>query len=170
VRAAVVRIFTFGGVEVHRGAGPTPAASPSLPGQHPTSLTAASAQAGFRVRVPAALGTPDQITISDANVVSLRYQRPTGPVQIDEFAGDSRMVFEKFTAMGSAQRVSVNGTDAYWFDDPTVSIYLGPDGVADPGTARALDGSLLWISDGVTFRLDGIRPSAAAVAVASSMS
>jgi hypothetical protein len=170
VRAAVVRVFTFGGVEVHRGAGPTPAASPSLPGQHPTTLAAASAQAGFRVRVPAALGTPDQITISDANVVSLRYQRPTGPVQIDEFAGDSRMMFEKFIAMGSAQRVLVNGTDAYWFDDPTVSIYVGPDGAADPDTTRALDGSLLWISDGVTFRLDGIRPSATAIAVASSMS
>jgi hypothetical protein len=102
--------------------------------------------------------------------VSLIYQRPAGPVQIDEFAGDSRMMFEKFTAMGSAQRVSVNGTDAYWFDDPTVSIYLGPDGTADPDTTRVLDGSLLWISDGVTFRLDGVRPSAAAVAVASSMS
>jgi len=169
VRAAVVRILTFGGVEVRSGAGPTPAASPMLPGEHPTTLAAASAQAGFRVRVPAALGTPDQITISDANVVSLRYERPTGLVQIDEFAADSRVMFEKFAVMGSAQRVSVNGTDAYWFEDPTVSIYVGPDGAADPATTRALNGSLLWISDGVTFRLDGIRPSAAAVAVASNM-
>ena len=168
VRAAIVHVFRFGGVEVHQGARPSPAASPSLPGQHPTSLQAASAQAGFTVRVPAALGPPDQITVSDANVVSLFYQRPSGRVQIDEFAGNSEPMFEKYTAMGSAERVTVNGHDAYWFDDPATSIFIGPDG-ADQGSARALEGSLLWIDDGITFRLDGIRPQTAAIAVANSM-
>jgi hypothetical protein len=168
VRAAIAHVFRIGGIEVHSGAGPAPAASPSLPGQHPTSLAAASDQAGFTVRAPQALGAPDQVTVSTAGVVSLRYRTPGGPVQIDEFAEDISPMFEKYTAMGAAQKVRVNRHDGYWFNDPTVTIYLGPDG-ADPSTARQTNGTLIWVADGVTYRLDGIRPLSAALEVAATM-
>jgi hypothetical protein len=169
VRAAIVHVFRFGGVEVRPGPGPAPATSPSLPGEHRTTLQAASAEAGFTVRAPSALGPPDRITVSDAHVVSLYYQAGGRPIRIDEFAQDLSMMFEKYTATGTATHVTVGGRDGYWFDDPTITLYLGPDG-ADPGSARRTDGTLLWVDGGVTYRMDGLRPLSAALAVASSIS
>ena len=168
VRAAIVHVFRFGGVEVRPGPGPTPAPSPSLPGPHPTTLAAASQQAGFTVRAPEALGTPDVITVTDGRVVSLQYHQPGGTVQLDEFTDDIGVMFEKYTATGLAKPVKVNGRAGYWFDNPTVTIYLGPDG-AVAESARQTNGTLLWVDGGVTYRLDGVRPLDAALAVAATM-
>jgi hypothetical protein len=170
VRAAITHVFRFGGVEVRPGPGPTPLASPTLPGEHATDLDSAGREVGFRVRTPARLPPPDAVTVSDKRVVSLYYSRPSGPVRIDEFSGDvDHVMWDKYVAVGMAQRVTVAGHDALWFEDPSVLQYVLPDGEPDPGSARRTHGALVWSDGGVTYRIDGIRPLADAIAVAASM-
>jgi hypothetical protein len=170
VRAAIVHVFRFGGVEVRQERGPAPASSPTLPGEHPSDLAAAGREVGFTVRAPAALGAPDSVTVADGRVVSLHYARPDGPARIDEFAGNLGVMWEKFAAGGTAQRVNANGHEALWFEGPITLVYVGPDGAALPASARSTNGTLTWTDGPLTFRLDGIRPLDAALAVARGMS
>jgi hypothetical protein len=168
VRATIVHVFSFGGTEVRNAPGPPPASSPALPGTHAADLTAAQREVGFAVRVPRALGSP-AITVSDGRVVSLLYALPSGPVQIDEFAGNLGPMWDKYVAGGVAQRVDVDGHEGAWFDKPTTLVYVLPDGNEYPGSARRTNGTLIWTASGVTYRLDGVRPLDAALAVARGM-
>jgi hypothetical protein len=169
VRGAITHVFGFGGTEVRREPGPPPASNPVLPGTHAADLAAAEREVGFAVRVPRALGEPASITVSDRRVVSLHYALSSGPVQIDEFPGNLGVLWEKYIAGGVAQRTDVNGHDAVWFDKPTTLVYVLPDGSDDSGSARQTDGTLIWTDGAITYRLDGVRPLAAALAVASGM-
>jgi hypothetical protein len=169
VRATITHVFGFGGTEVRREPGPPPASSPALPGTHPADLASAEREVGFAVRVPHTLGMPASITVSDHRVVSLRYSLPTGEVRIDEFAGNLGVFWEKYIAGGVAQRVDVNGHEAVWFDKPITLVYVLPDGSEDSGSARRTNGTLIWAEGNVTYRLDGVRPLAAALAVARGM-
>jgi hypothetical protein len=169
VRAAITSVFGFGGVEVREGTGPSPASSPVLPGEHRIDVAAAQREVGFRIRIPSALGPPDWVTVADGRVVSLHYERSAGPVQIDQFEGNLGVMWEKF-AMGLALRTTVDGHDALWFEDPVTLVYVDASGRERTESARVTNGSLVWIEDGQTFRLDGIRPLNAALAVAHSMS
>ena len=169
VRATIIHVFSFGGTEVRNAPGPAPASSPALPGTHPADLAAAEREVGFAVRVPPALGSPVAITVSDGRVVSLRYAQPSGPVQIDEFAGNLGPLWDKYVAGGVAQRVDVNGHDGVWFDKPTTLVYVWPDGSEDSASARRTNGTLIWTDGNISYRLDGVRPLNAALAVARAM-
>jgi hypothetical protein len=168
VRAAIVHVLRFGGVEVRATPGPTPASSPALPGDHPTDLAAAGREVGFTVRVPAGLGRPDSVTVADHRVVSLHYAVPGGPARVDEFAGNLGVMWEKYAA-GAAQRVTVGGHDGLWFDGQVTVVYVDSTGAEVPGSARSTDGTLIWTDGPLTFRLDGVRPLAAALGVATGM-
>lgn len=169
VRAAIVHAFRFGGVEVRQETGPSPNASPTLPGEHATDLAGASAEVGFPIRVPAALGPPDSVTVAERRVVSVRWQRPTGPVQLDVFAGNLGVYWEKYVAGGVGQPVTVNGYSGLWFEEPVTIVYVDAHDNELPGSARQSDGTLLWYDGTQTYRLDGIRPRAAALAVAATL-
>ena len=169
VRAAIVHAFRFGGVEVRQERGPTPHSSPALPGEHAAELAAASAEVGFPVRVPAALGAPDSVTVADHRVVSVRWLRPTGPVQLDVFAGDLGVYWEKYLDGGAGQPLLVQGHGALWFEEPVTIVYVDATGAELPGSARRTDGTLLWYDGTLTYRLDGIRPRDAALAVAETL-
>jgi hypothetical protein len=91
-------------------------------------------------------------------------------VRIDEFDGDLGFMWEKYVDMGSAQRTSVNGQEALWFDGPVTLVYVDADNVEHTESARQTNGTLIWTDGGVTIRLDGIRPLDAALAIARSMS
>jgi hypothetical protein len=169
VRAAISDVFGFGGVAVRPEPGPAPAVSPILPGEHPTDVAAAGAEVGFTVRVPAVLGTPDSVTVADGRVVSLHYTTPGGPVQIDEFAGNLGVMWDKYASAGMARRVTVGGHDGLWFEQPVTLVYVGRDGYEDLASARKTDGTLVWIDGDLTFRIDGVRPLDAALDAARSM-
>jgi hypothetical protein len=169
VRAAISHVLRFGGVEVRHGQGPTPARTPVLPGQHPADLAAAQQQVGFVVRVPSALGTPTSVIVSDGRVVSLRYARPAGPAQIDEFPGDLGPMWDKYMMSGTAQRIDVNGHDGLWFEQPVTLVYVLPDGSEYRASARQTNGTLVWTDGEITYRLDGIRPLSAALDIARGM-
>src|SRR5436190_17534403 len=89
-RAVIIHVFRFAGVELRQG--PGPANSPTrtaLPGERQTSLEQARHRVSFPVLVPAALGRPGEVAVSDGGrLVSLIYPRtPHGLVRIDEVAG-----------------------------------------------------------------------------------
>lgn len=169
VRATIVRVFHFGGVEVRPQSGPTPVASPTLPHQLATDLAAAQREVGFAVRVPSAFGPPEVVTVADGRVVTLEYTRPGGTVRIDEFAGNLGVMWDKYAAGKLAQRVTVNGHDALWFDGPVTLVYVGPNGSEESGSARRTNATLIWTDGPLTCRLDGVRPLASAIAIAESM-
>jgi hypothetical protein len=166
VRAAIVQLFGFGGVEVLVGSGPSPAPSPLLPGEHRTDIDGAQREVGFRVRLPSTLGAPEWVTVADGRVVSLFYQG--GAVRIDEFAGDLGVMWDKYVQM-AAQRTAVDGSEALWFDEPITLVYVDSSGVERSESARLTSSTLVWTDGGLTIRLDGIRPMDAALAVARSM-
>ncbi len=165
VRAAIKAVFGVAGVEVRPGAGPTPAPSPVLPGEHRTDLPGAGREAGFTVRVPAGLGPPDEVTVADRRVVSLVYRR--AGIRLEEFVGTLDLNYEKYLGAGMAEQVAVGGRPGLWFAEPVTLVYVDRDGVAHPESARRTAGhTLTWTDGDVTLRLEGVRDRAAAVALA----
>jgi hypothetical protein len=164
VRAGLLDIFGFGGIEVHTGPGPTPATSPRLPGEHATDLATAQAVVGFRIQVPSLLGEPEAVTVADGRVVSLHY----GPIRIDQFTGSPNGMWEKYAEF-AVRHAMVDDHEALWFDGPVTLVYVDIHGFEHTSEARRTDGSLIWMDGDVTFRLEGVRPLEAALTIARSM-
>jgi hypothetical protein len=169
VRAAFIELFGFGGVELHPAPGPSPAAIPVLPGEHRTDIDSAQREVGFRVRIPSLLGEPEMVTVADGRVVSLHYTLPTGAVRIDQFSARFGLMWTKY-ADQAAQRTAVGAFEALWFEGPVTLIYRDARGIEQTESARQTTGTLLWRDGELTFRIDGVRPLDAALAVARSMS
>src|SRR5215472_4329225 len=96
-RAVISHVFRFAGVELRQGPGPIPSprSSAPLPGERRMSLEQARRQVSFPILVPAALGRPGDVVVSDSGrVVSLIYRRTRyGLVRMDEFAGHLDQVY-----------------------------------------------------------------------------
>lgn len=171
-RAAVADVFRFAGVDVHWGSNaddaPVVPKSP-LPGAEPIDLTAARAQAEFEIGVPARLGHPDRVVVADgARVVSLLYDRNGAPIRLDEFDGRLEPIFFKtVNAMAVPSRLE-NGP-AWWLPGPHTVRYVDRDGVVRDETARLAASTLIWESDGVSFRLEGNISRAEAIRIADSL-
>src|SRR5215469_5990620 len=132
-RAAIAHVFRFAGVEIRQEPGPArhPGSRASLPGQRGMSLERARRQVSFPILVPAALGRPGEILVSDrGRVVSLIYRRtPYGLVRLDEFAGHlDQFVFEKFVYLGGVTEVRVNGAKGLWIRGPQELVYITRNG------------------------------------------
>jgi len=173
-RAAISHVFRFGGVELRQGPGPErPATSSvSLPGEQRMSLAQARRQAPFPILVPAALGPPGQVVVSDGGrVVSLIYPRtPYGQVRMDEFAGRvDQIYFEKIVYMGNVTKVEVNGGKALWIKGPHELVYIRRDGTTAAVPPRLTTGNtLLWGTGQAALRLEGDFGEKAALTIARS--
>jgi len=173
-RAAIAHVFRFAGVELRQGPGPArpPGSSASLPGQRRMSLERARHQAAFPILVPAALGRPGEVVVSDSGrVVSLIYRRtPYGLVRMDEFAGHlDQPMFEKFVHLSNVTEVQVNGTRGLWIKGPQELVYITRDGTPAVASARLTTGNtLIWGTRQVALRLEGNLGRTAALAVAGS--
>ena len=176
-RAVIGHVFRFAGVEFrqgHQGSGPvrSPGSTPSLPGERQTALEQARRQAAFPILVPAALGPPGEVTVSDGGrAVSLIYHRaPYGLVRIDEFAGYlDQVVFEKIVQFGDVTEVTVNGARGLWIKGPHDLIYVTRDGTPAVATTRLTTGNtLIWSTGRVALRLEGNFGQTAALAIADS--
>src|SRR5262245_21341111 len=66
-RAVISHVFRFAGVELRQEPGPVPSprSSAALPGEHRMSLEQARLQVSFPILVPAALGRPGEVVVSD---------------------------------------------------------------------------------------------------------
>ena len=173
-RAAIAHVFRFAGVEIRQGPGPArhPGSRASLPGQHGMSLERARRQVSFPILVPAALGRPSEVVVSDGGrVASLIYRRtPHGLVRMDEFAGHLDPVFfQKFIHLGGVTQVRVNGRKGLWVKGPHVLLYITRDGTPAAASARLTTGNtLIWGTPRVALRLEGNLSRTAALAIADS--
>jgi hypothetical protein len=164
----------FAGVELRQGPGParSPGRSASLPGQRRMPLQKARHQVSFPILVPAALGRPGEVVVSDGGrVVSLIYPRtPHGLVRIDEFAGHLDTVyFRKFLSLRMMTEVEVNGTKGAWIKGPHELVYVTRDGTAAAASARLTTGNtLIWGTSRVALRLEGSLSKTAALTIADS--
>ena len=167
VRATVEHLLSFAGVELRQEPAPPPGLQAPLPGERTVDLAEARRLAAFPVLVPAALGPPDEVRVSDGRpprVVSLIYRpgvgRPaSGPegiaVRVDEFDGRIGPVFEKFVAMSGGERVRVGAGEGVWIPGPHEVLYVDRSGEWRTETARLAARTLIWQQDDVTFRLEG---------------
>jgi hypothetical protein len=172
-RAVISHVFRFAGVELRQG--PGPARSPGsavLPGERQMSLEQARRRVSFPLLVPAALGRPGEVVVSDSGrVVSLTYRRtPYGLVRMDEFAGHlDQVYFEKFVHLSNVTRVEVNGAKGLWITGPQELVYITRDGTPAVASARLTTGNtLIWGTGQVALRLEGNLGKTAALAIASS--
>lgn len=126
-RAVIVHVLRLDGVELRQAPGPSPAPHPSLPGEQRMPLGQARQRVAFPVLVPAKLGRPATVTVSDSGrVATLIYDRtPYGQVRLDEFDGHlDQVYFEKFIQVGSATKVRLNGTNGLWVTGPQEVVYV----------------------------------------------
>ena len=173
-RAAIVHVLRFGGVELRQEPGPVPSPerSASLPGQRQMPLEQARHQVSFPILVPAVLGRPGEVLVSDGGrVVSLVYPRtPYGLVRIDEFAGHlDQVYFQKFASLRMMTKVEVNGARGAWIKGPHELVYITRDGAPAAASARLTTGNtLIWGTSQVALRLEGNLSKAAALGIADS--
>jgi len=173
-RAVIIGVWRFAGVELSQGPGPmaSPRSSASLPGERRMSLEQARRQVSFPILVPAALGRPGEVVVSDGGrVVSVIYRRaPYGLVRIDEFDGHlDQVYFRKFVPLSNAARVEVNGFKGLWIKGPHELVYITRNGYAATASARLTTGNtLIWGTRQVALRLEGDLSKTAALAIASS--
>ena len=173
-RAVISHVFRFAGVELRQEPGPIPSARSSapLPGERRMSLEQARRQVSFPILVPAALGRPDDVVVSDSGrVVSLIYHRTRyGLVRMDEFAGHlDQVYFDKFVHSRNVTKAEVNGARGLWIKGPQELVYITRSGVSAIASARLTTGNtLVWGTRQVALRLEGNLGKAAALAIAGS--
>lgn len=169
VRAAVAEWFGFGGVIVREDPGPGPTSAPPPPAAGSRlALEDAGALVGFDPMVPAELGRPDGVAVSDdRRVLSLSW-RDAGEtaVRLDEFDGRLAPVFGKLAA--TTAMVDVDGVTYLWFSAPHEVVVLDHDGRERTETARLAGRTLIWERDGMTLRLEGEMSMDRAITIARS--
>ena len=173
-RAVITHVLRFAGIELRQQPSPVPSprSSASLPGERRMSLEQARHQVSFPILVPAALGLPGEVVVSDGGrVASLVYRRtPYGLVRLDEFAGHlDQVYFRKIVDFRDMTQVEVNGTRGLWVKGPHELVYITRDGSSAVASARLTAGNtLIWGTPRVALRLEGNFRQAAALTIASS--
>jgi hypothetical protein len=165
VRAAVFDLLRIGGVDIHQNEpAPTPTAETPL-GDRDLSLAEAREAVDFALRLPAGLGEPDTVRVTDDRVVTMSF----GEVRVDQFDGGLDPIFEKFAMADDIHRISVGDRPGIWVDRPHVVVYTDEDGVTREEGARLAASTLIWEDDGVTYRVEGDLTQPEALAIAESM-
>lgn len=173
-RAAITHVLRFAGIELRQEPGPVPSprSNASLPGERPMSLEQARHQVSFPILVPAALGPPGEVVVSDGGrVASLIYRRtPYGLVRLDEFAGHlDQVYFRKIVPLSEVTQVKVHGTRGLWIKGPHELVYITREGYSAVASARLTTGNtLVWGTRQVALRLEGNVGKAAALTIAGS--
>ncbi len=143
------------------------------------SLTESRHAVPFPVLVPAALGEPDEVYVSDDRRVSLIYRaRPDLPrahetgvgLLVTEFRAEFDDVYLKKIASGGTrvEPVTVGSGQGYWISGAHALFYRDPTGVRED-VLRVAGNVLVWERDGVTFRFESALSKDAALRIAESM-
>jgi hypothetical protein len=173
VADAVGGLLRLGGVEVDRESPPPPLVIPTahaLPSASPVNLAQARDLAAFPIRVPAELGEPQSVTVTDpdengvSRAVALAY--PNG-VRLDQFDGTLDPGFAKVAP--NAQSVQVDGRPAIWLPTPHPLTYVDRDGLRRIEGARPAGPTFVWAGEDATYRLEGIATLAQAQTIAGSL-
>jgi hypothetical protein len=156
VRAAVAEWLDIGGVEaVQVPSGPTSApAPPAVAGR--LSMAEATRIAGFTPVRPAALGEPTGVEAS-TGFVAMSW----GGVRLEQFEAEpSPLYLKKY----STELDYVAAVDGYWFSTPHVLVLVQKTGIEQ--RVRVAGPTLVWVRDGLTFRLEGVPDKDRAVELA----
>lgn len=166
-RAVAAQLLRVAGVEVRWGEATAPVAPTApLPASTPTDLPAARAAASFPLRAATGLGDPAAVEVADGGrVVSILYRTASGDVRLDQFDATLDPVFVK-TTLARAKQVQIGATEGLWFAQPHDLAYVLRDGTTATATARLAGPTLVWESDGVTYRLEGVPSLASATRIA----
>lgn len=164
-RAAVRQILRYAGIELSFGEHTKPPATQQpIPGERSTGLAEARKQAKFTIKVPAELGEPTKVTVSDrGRVVSLLYP---GGVRLDEYDGVLSLVFRKELGPPWPEETTVNTAQAWWIPAKHGLSYLPGNGSTVP--LRLAGMTLFWQDSGTGMRLEGVQDMQTAVRIAAS--
>jgi hypothetical protein len=189
-RDAVADFLGIGGVRIEVGpsAGPTPTAAPgeNLSLGVATSLEDAQERVDFDIRLPNVAdlpAAPDSVYYSDFPVggrVSLVYRARPGSLPetsttgvgllLTEFQGSIDGDFAKKLAVDQqAQATEVNGRLAIWVRGPHTVFFLDAEGRPQAESLRLSANALIWVDDGVTFRLESELTLKDSLTIAESM-
>jgi hypothetical protein len=133
-----------------------------------TSLDRAAAAAGFTPLVPAELGPPEGVEVSDDGaVVSLSWTTEDGTLRLDQFEGGVEPLFWK--SAPEASHVTVSGQAALWLPTAHRVTVVDGDGDVRHLPSRLSAPTLVWLSGELTLRLEGDLDLAAATRIAESV-
>jgi hypothetical protein len=171
----VAGLLRFAGVTITMSPGSTrPTGTPSpLPSQRPVTRIEAQRLVRFAVRVPVALGPPEQILVADPDgtgtyrVLTLLYRG--GALRVDAFDGGLDPVFHKQVDGPGTEWVEVGGDFAVWIGTPHAVRYVDRTGATRVETARLAASTLIWQQAGVSYRLEGDLGQPEAIRIASSL-
>ncbi|MFD3920314.1 hypothetical protein [Streptomyces sp. NPDC058595] len=189
VRAAVADWFDFGGVQVRYDPEATPGPDAPVPGcGDPIPIGEVERRAGFAPRIPAELGSPDQVSLDGVSagrpVVSLCWTDSGGrTIRLEEFRAGLDLGFSKQVRHMPEWLVlhagESNESTGLWFADPHLLRFRLIDSGGEGWTrsARTAGPTLLWEDGGasgsgderLTLRLEGVESLERATAVARSV-
>lgn len=172
---AAAGLLRFAGITIVTTPAPAfPTGTPSpLPSQWPAAVTEAQRKVRFPIRVPAKLGTPEQVLVADPDdagtcrVATLLYLG--GTLRVDAFDGGLDVAFHKQASGPGTEWIQVNGGFAVWIGAPHAVAYVDRTGTVRVETARLAASTLIWQEAGVSYRIEGDLTRAEAIEIAKSL-
>ncbi len=171
-RAAAVRLLSFVGIDLVDAPPPAPPGPGTLPGQRAMTLDEARGRVPFPVLVPASLGPPDGVSVSDGGrVVTLTYKAAAGrpAIRIDQSGERLQAFFTKYSDPSLVEYVQVGTAEALWVRRAHEVAYVDAQGNVRLETVRLAAQTLLVDRTLVTVRLEGARTLDEAVAIAETL-
>ena len=179
VRAALLDLLRIGGARIER-VERLPATAPrrGLSLGTEVSLAEARRRAGFRVEVPDddVWGEPDAVFVrplAPAAAVSLVYgSEQRVRLLVTQLRGRTEPVLVKKAAAAGTriEGVTVRGRPGFWISGrPHAVLFRDPNGAIREDAYRLAANVLLWVEEGVTFRIEGRLSLAQALDVAESL-
>ncbi|MDQ3985640.1 MAG: hypothetical protein M3280_03990 [Actinomycetota bacterium] len=165
-REAVADFLGVSGIEIQYGGEETPRIASDLDLGRPVSMDEALGEVSFPIRVPPALGAPDEVYVGEPvpDSVSLVYRPRPGLPQTKEIGVGALLtefrasvdsgLFKKLIGAGATVQPADIGEEGYWIEGAHELLYTDADGNVVADSARLAANALVWEEDGITYRLE----------------
>jgi hypothetical protein len=150
----------------------SPSSAPAPPPVEVLGLAAARTAVQIPIRVPAGIDVPPRVTVdrrAPGGLVALEYPDFT-VVEVAAPAGVSAGEVAGLGPESQVHPVSVRAQPGLWITGTHREIaYLDRDGTLRKGPTRTTGHVLMWVEDGVTYRVEGFHDQIAAMSVADAL-
>ena len=169
-REAVAWLLQVAGIRVELTESPVPAnPPPTLIGGIDTSLADAQNAVGFDLRMPRVLGTPDSVQLlrwgggqqvamiwSESDELPEVFETGIGLLLVQfEARVEQELLVKQAPESTRIQPVRVNGELGYFLSEaPHTVFFESPEGLITDDQLRLTGNVLVWMSDGVTYRIE----------------